>query len=32
MAVHNSLMSPTFLKDIKGRARLGVKVLIHVTK
>ena len=28
VAIHNSLMSPTFLKDIKGRARLGVQVLI----
>ena len=31
MALHNSLMSPSFLKDIKGRARLGVQVLIHGT-
>ena len=29
VAVHNSLMSPAFLKDIKGRARLGVQVLLH---
>lgn len=29
VAVHNSLMSPTFLKDVKGRARLGVQVLIY---
>ena len=31
MALHNSLMSPSFLKDIKGRARLGVQVLIRGT-
>ena len=35
VALHNSLVSPDFLKNIKGRARLGIQVLIlilmHVT-
>ena len=27
VALHNSLLSPTFLKTVSGRARLGVQVI-----
>jgi len=30
VAVHNSLLSSTFLKTVSGRARLGVQVLYSV--
>ena len=29
VAVHNSLLSSTFLKTVSGRARLGVQVLCY---
>ena len=33
VAVHNSLLSPTFLKTVSGRARLGVQVMqLHVCR